>query len=306
MTDAQEIDPRTNGVVIDAITATVAYSDVFEMPVRIDQLHPWLIGAEVSADKLLAAVDDAVESGAVVNTNGRLHLPGSGDVVDIAEAREALAVELWPTARKWARVIARLPFVRMIGVTGGLACDSVEPYDDIDLFIVVAPGRLWLTRLAIVALARAVDVRGPELCPNYIVATDTLEFDVRSVYVAREIAQMIPLHGELVYRDILAKNDWYLDHVPNHEPIRVARKGSVAGPGVVRRILERALAASVFDRLERWEMQRKVQKLTTVSSRRDEVGRPDESSFSPSVCKGHMVGNAAGIDVAWRERWASR
>ena len=48
--------------------------------------------------------------------------------------------------------------------------------------------------------------------------------------------------------------------------------------------------------------QRKVAKLTRVSSRRPEVGMPDESSFSRSVCKGHMEGNAAGIEVAWRER----
>ena len=33
-----------------------------------------------------------------------------------------------------------------------------------------------------------------------------------------------------------------------------------------------------------------------------EVGTPDESSFSTEVCKGHMIGNAAGIEVAWKQR----
>ena len=35
---------------------------------------------------------------------------------------------------------------------------------------------------AIVALARAVDFRGPELCPNFIVSSDSLEFDVKMYF----------------------------------------------------------------------------------------------------------------------------
>ncbi|MGY9073444.1 MAG: hypothetical protein ACKVHU_10930 [Acidimicrobiales bacterium] len=283
-----------------AIVRTVAYSDVFEMPVNIDHLHGWLIGVECTPDKLTAAIDDVVESGHVIRVGNCLHLPGSEVVLPIARSRETLAAELWPTAHRWSRVIAGIPFVRMVAVTGGLACDSVEPYDDIDLFIVVKPGRLWLTRLAVVALARLVDLRGPELCPNYIVATDSLMFDVRTVYVAREIAQMIPLHGGSTYERLLSENSWYLDFVPNHGPLAEVPD---CEPGIARRMFEAALSLHLLDRVEGWEMRRKISRLTKVRSRRSEVGKPDESSFSPSVCKGHMVGNAAGIDEAWRQRW---
>ena len=85
-----------------------------------------------------------------------------------------------------------------------------------------------------------------------------------------------------------------LDGDRTHEqPVKISR---------LQRFAEAILLLPVFAPLERWEMKRKIAKLTTVRSRRPEVGAPDESSFSPNICKGHMVGNAEGIDIAWRER----
>ena len=284
-----------------ALLATVAYSDVFDMPVSVADSGRFLVGVRADAPDVEAAATRLVDDGRLRARADLLHLPGRDEVLAIHDDRRARAETMWPQARRWSRVLTWIPYVRMVAVTGGLACDSVEDHDDIDLFVVTAPGRLWLTRLAIVVVVRIAGLRGPELCPNYIVASDALEMDVRTQYVARELAQSIPLCGADVWDQLLDANSWYREHLPNAER-RPEPEVASGRPGPLRAAAERLFSRRVFERLEATEMKRKIKRLTTVSSRRPEGGRPDESSFSPSVCKGHMDGNAAGIEVAWRER----
>ena len=186
----------------------------------------------------------------------------------------------------------------------------MAPHDDIDFFIITRPGRLWLTRLMIIALGKVAERSDIELCPNYIVATNSLDMTPRSVYVARELAQMIPIVNAEACADLRRRNAWMFDFVPNatvegdHSHVQT-RRGPDRVIAIISGFAERVLSLGAFARLERWEMDRKVAKLTTVPSRRPEVGAPDESAFSPDVCKGHVVGNAGPIDLAWQERLAA-
>jgi hypothetical protein len=285
----------------DAVLATVAYSDVFDMPASLHEVERYLVGVRASGDQVSTAADRVVARGALRRRGQLLYLPGRESVLAVHADRSARAARMWPQARRWVRILGLIPFVRSVAVTGGLAADSVEDFDDIDLFVITAPRRLWLTRLAVVVVVRMVGLRGPELCPNYLVTTEALELDVRTQYVARELAQTIPLVGVDLWRELLDLNSWHRAELPNAIPRDTMEVGS-GRPGWLRRVVERLLGLSFFDRIETWEMQRKIARLARNPSRRPEVGSPDESSFSPSVCKGHMEGNAAGIEVAWRER----
>jgi hypothetical protein len=299
--EAGSFDSPSPEALDDAVAATVAYSDVFDMPVTTTEVRRYLVGVRAGVIDVERSADRLVDEGVLGRRGDLLHLAARPEVLAIHDDRARRAELMWPAARRWSRVIGRLPFVRMVAVTGGLACDSVEDHDDIDLFIVTAPGRLWLTRLAVVSVVRLVGLRGPELCPNYLVADDSLAMDVRTLYVARELAQTVPLVGVDCWRELLEVNSWYRDLLPNAGPVSDRSVGG-GRPGKVRRVVEWVLRRSVLDGLERWEMNRKVARLTGVASRRPEVGAPDEAAFSPSVCKGHLEGNAAGIEVAWRER----
>ena len=286
----------------DAVVATVAYSDVFDMPVDRVQLHRLLLGWRCDREEVDRAVEAACAAGRLVQSGDLVHLPDRSEVLDVHRDRTGRAEDMWRQAMQWSRWLGRVPFVRGVAVTGGLAVDSVAPHDDVDFLVVTAPRRLWLTRAMIVVIVRIADRSDIELCPNFLVTSDAMEMQDRTAYSARELAQMVDVIGGDVLDELRGRNDWLLEHLPN-----AAIEGDrslVTDPGWSRRraVAERVLSSRIFDRVERWEMDRKIAKLSTVSSRRPEVGRPDESSFSPQRCKGHMVGNAAGIDVAWRDR----
>ncbi len=250
----------------DAVYATVSYADVFDMPIELVHLHRYLVGHSLTMTDTSRAVD------------------------------------MWHAAEVLGRRIGRLPFVRMVAVTGGLAVDSVADHDDIDFFIVVRPHRLWLTRLMIIVLGRVAARKNIELCPNFIVSTRALEMDERSIYVARELAQMVVIVGRDVCRSVRRVNAWMFEYLPNATVEGDERHLCDISPSLVQKWAELFLLLPPFQLVEDWERNRKIAKLTRVASRRPEVGAPDESSFSTEVCKGHMVGNAAGIDRAWKQR----
>jgi hypothetical protein len=190
----------------------------------------------------------------------------------------------------------------MVAVTGGLAVDSVAAHDDIDFFIVVRPRRLWMTRLMIIVLGRFADREDIELCPNFIVTTRALDMTERSIYVARELAQMVVIVGDDVCQTVRRSNRWMFDFLPNATIEGDRSHLSDVRPSSAQKWAEWFLLLPPFRLFENWERKRKIAKLTKVGSRRPEVGTPDESSFSTEVCKGHMIGNAAGIEVAWKQR----
>lgn len=292
-------DTTTNA---DAVYATVCYADVFDMPIELDHLHRYLVGVQLGFDDVDRLVDQLVSEGRLARREQLVHLPDRSDVLAIWEERTTRAETMWRDAERWGSRIGRLPFVRMVAVTGGLAVDSVADHDDIDYFIVIRPGRLWLTRAMVLVLARIAARDDLDLCPNFIVADTTLAMTEQTLYVARELAQMITIVGPDVARTVRTTNDWMFELLPNASVDGDVSRVTDQSVHALQLLAERILLLPPFGWLEKWEMDRKIAMLTNVRSRRAEVGAPDESSFSPDICKGHMVGNAAGIDVAWRAR----
>jgi hypothetical protein len=164
---------------------------------------------------------------------------------------------------------------------------------DIDLFIVTADERLWLTRAAAIGVVRTAAVAGTRLCPNYLLAESALELppSERDRFTAHELAQLVPLAGAETYERLLDANAWYRELLPNHRPTR--RPSISAGS----RLIERPLRARPIDRLEDWEMRRKIERLAPLGDA--------EARFGPSVCKGHFDGHRARALAAYEDRLAT-
>src|SRR2546426_5332158 len=127
----------------------------------------------------------------------------------------ATADRLWPAALTYGRLIAGLPFVRMVAITGSLAWHNVDAEADIDYLIVTAPDRLWVCRWLIVALGRAAQLDGVKLCINYLISTRALGFAHRNLYTAYEVARMTPIAGLGMYRRLRRANPWVEAYLPN-------------------------------------------------------------------------------------------
>ena len=223
---------------------------------------------------------------------GRQHRVEAADAFSVLPGRRGLAARrrrceeraapVWRDARRHARLLALVPWVRMVAVSGSLALSAVTDDADIDLVIVAASGRVWLSRAASLALGR---VSGGEICPNYILADSELVLGDRDLYTAHELVQLVPLVGGDTYRELLARNRWYREFLPNH-PGHTGRR-----PTPALRIRGRF---PPLTHLESWELRRKTERLRRTAG--------PETRFDAAVCKGHVDAHRARFWAAFAAR----
>jgi hypothetical protein len=279
-----------------AIVHTLAYADVFDYPLTAAEVHRYLVGVAASP----GAIRNALANGRVVphllTRRGRYYtLAGREGSVEIRQRRAALSAAYWRRAVHYGRVIAGLPFVRMVAVTGALAMDNLAD-EDIDYLVVTEPGRLWLCRAGVVGVVRLAGLRGVTLCPNYFLSEQALVLTERSLFTAHEVTQMVPLAGLETYARLRRLNRWTEAFLPNADgPPR--RLGTVEPSARgVRGLAEAALRTRLGGTLESWEMRRKVRKLGARGA--DHV----EAGFSPDWCKGHFGDHGQRTLDRYRER----
>ena len=246
-----------------AILRTVLYADVFDFPLTVPEIHRYLIGGETT----LAAVMTSLETSdwlaaRLTRVNGYYAAAGRMEVETKRDSRSAAALRLWRAARFYGRVLAHLPFVRMVAVTGALAMDNAHPADDIDYMLVTAQGRVWLARASAIVVVRLARLAGARLCPNYLLAETSLNLDRRDLFVAHELAQMVPLAGQELYASMIQANSWTGVFLPNAAPPpRRERDNAPRGVGKwAQRLAEWLLSGKLGDRLENWERRRKLAK----------------------------------------------
>lgn len=270
-----------------AILRTLLYADVFDYPLTPAEIHHYLIGHAASADAVHAALHtSAWLAGRVTLTaGGYFAVQDRAHIGPLRDERNRHAAKLWPSARRWARLIGCLPFVRMVAVTGALAMDNAPPGDDIDLLIVTAPGRVWLARALVVGLVRAARLLGVGLCPNYVLSQSALGQERRDLFVAHDLAQMVTLVGQGVAARMRAANAWAWRYLP-HARTPLRSEPDLAPRGLWRRVRqwgERLLCGRLGDALETWERRRKTRKFAGAAQRPGSAARLDADHV-----KGHF------------------
>ena len=207
-----------------AILATLAYSDLFDYPLRVEEVHQYLYGLRADLARVREGLRFLVTEGEVGETSSCYFLRGRDGIVEAREVKEEASRLKMEKVRRLSPFLAFLPSIELLGVTGTLAVHNSSSGDDIDLMIITSPRRLWLTRLlAVFLLKMSGDYRSShkikdQFCPNLWLSRDALSFEERNLYTARELCQMVPLmERENCYREILAENLWVKDFLPNWE-----------------------------------------------------------------------------------------
>lgn len=303
-----------------AVLQAVAYSDVFDYPLTAEQVHHYLVGVSAPAVAIrdLLGNQNAL-SEYLAHSRGYHYLHGRDEIVATRLRRAEISARAWPVARRYGRIISRLPFIRMVAVSGALTMDNMEAGTDIDLFIVTEPGRLWTSRAMVVAVVQAAARNGHVICPNYFLSRRCLALGRRNLFTAHELAQMVPVHGLDVYHGMCRINSWAFRFLPNAFPPGVTEAGpdSFGAPAPSDRCLgrwrlpraaaEKALTTPAGNWLERWEMGRKVRKFTRQPATRHgsdlaTCSVEAEVDFGPDRCKGHFDHHGQTTLEAFLER----
>jgi hypothetical protein len=249
----------------DAILRTILYADVFNFPLTLAEIHHYLIASSPSSafevEQVLMRSPRLQET--LVCIDGYYVRAGREALVTTRQEREAASAALWDDALRYAGWMARLPFVRMVALTGALAVRNAVEGDDIDYILVTRERRVWLARAFAIIVVRLARRRGVLLCPNYVLSETALAQSRRDIFIAHEVTQMIPLYGRALYRDMRGANAWVMAQLPNAADALYAPQDDVSvgtGWGRLKNALEAIFGGVLADKLEDWERERKLRR----------------------------------------------
>ena len=296
-----EVTTRSPAAVLSplerACVETVAYANVFDCALTQPELHRYLVGVEADRAAVRTALaSDRVAGGFLHQTGAYVTLAGREQLVERRRACAEHGARLWPQAARYGALLARLPFVRLVAVSGALAVDNAGVNGDIDYFIVTEPDRLWLCRGLVIGVVRWAARRGIMLCPNYFLSERALALDPPNLFMAHEVTQMVPVGHTAVYRRFRRLNRWTDRFLPNAAGApRLCEATSDARPRWSR-TAEWAGRTSWGGRVERWEQTRKIDRF----SRR--ARGHEEARFSAEWCKGHFGGYGERVRLGLCDR----
>ena len=263
-----------------AILQTVAYSDIFDYPLSAREIHRYLTGVKATLEEVVRALR---EDGVVEQTDSYFTLQGREEIVGIRMQRVFHSSQLLPSAIAYGRMLGNLPYIRMVALTGSLAVMNVSGNPDFDYMLVTAPGRLWIARAFALARNKLARMQGYTLCPNLIISEKALEWPEKDLYSARELCQMIPITGFSTYRRLMQVNDWIETFLPNaYAEIEKRLPAVRKQKGFFQALLEIVLLGNFGDRLEQWEMNRKIARFSK------QAGFGEETVFNAEVCQGNF------------------
>lgn len=166
------------------------------------------------------------------------------------QARVKLSLEKIEEGRKLITTLTRIPWVEMIFITGSVASLNAIDTDDIDIWMVVQPKRIWLTRaldffIYTLQGKRRLSSDGvtahrvkDKLCFNMYTTVGSEKLSQESVSYAIQFVDAIPLFvkDSNVYSHLIQKNFWIKKIFPTWyknmadmfpPPVEIARKKSI-------------------------------------------------------------------------------
>lgn len=198
------------------VLAVLGYFDLFSYPLTCAEVNLFL-GSKNDSRVVSAALDYLVNSEKIYLFDCCYTLKKDSRIVSRRKAGNKRAAELMKVAEKICAFLIRLPYVKGIAVSGSLSKNFADEDSDIDLFVITAKNRLWIARTCMHAFKKLAFLFKKQhyFCMNYYIDETCLEIPEKNIYTATEVATLIPLQGDLAFKQFYAANTWVLKFLPN-------------------------------------------------------------------------------------------
>ena len=201
-----------------AVLQSVLYAALFDYPLTPAQLAVSLIGARADEPTVMRWFNSSVYLRERLEyADGYLFPRGRHDLVRTRARRQVTSAALLADLSGPLTLLTRMPFVRMVALSGSLAHLNADPDADLDLFVITRARRVWTTTVLVLAIARLLGWR-KRLCLNYVISERALWIAPADLFSANQIVHLRPLTGERTYRRFLKANRFIERFYPNFVP----------------------------------------------------------------------------------------
>lgn len=212
-------------IIKKATLATLAYYDIFDYPLKKEQIRKFLTAKLTSSTNLDTKLKELEKEHKIGKSLNFYFLAGRRHIVSKRLKRENLSKIKLKKALFFAKLLQFVPTVKMVAVTGALAMENSTSADDIDLLVITSKNMLWTTRLMANLLLLPYkrypksQKQKDKACLNIFIDESDLKIKDKNIYTAHEIVQMMPLYNHNnTYQRFINSNNWIYKFLPNWKP----------------------------------------------------------------------------------------
>ncbi len=215
----------------DSLRATLAYYDSLGYPLTLLELSRYCVfyNTPTTISEMQEALDTLVEKEQIQSHVGMYALTKVQEKVETRLKRNTITIRKWKRARRAARLIGHIPFVRMVTVCNDVALSFAHEESDIDLFIVSAPHRLWWVRFWSASIMQVLGLRPARgrmrdsICLSLYASEDALSLeryilpgsDRVDIHFIQWLSHFYPLYDTGgVYEAFFKENTWLEKVIP--------------------------------------------------------------------------------------------
>jgi len=223
LVENDEIDSHIKPALVASILKTIRFYDLFDFPLKIDEVQNYLYAYKdpLHIKELRATLEYMVKEGQLELIKEYCLLPNRQMLIDTRKGRKFIAEKFWNRSKLYGQYMRAVPFVKMISICNNLSYDNPSEQSDIDLFIVIKPGRMWLARFFITLILQFYGVRRHgqhvvgRFCLSFFVTENKLAMSELALkpedpYLAYWTKNLTPIYGEACYETFKEKNEGWL------------------------------------------------------------------------------------------------
>ena len=202
-----------------SILKTVTYFDIFSYPLKQDEII-FFLDKPATNGSISSSLERLVRAKLLWKFDNFYSIRNEAELINRRKDGNALAVLQIKKARKVARFLSWIPYIRGIAISGSLSKNFADENSDLDFFIITKANRLWLVRIIysfIYKIASTLRIK-EWFCLNYFIDELDLEVKEHNIFTAVEISTLMPLRGAKIFDNFFKANKWVHLFQPNFKP----------------------------------------------------------------------------------------
>jgi hypothetical protein len=208
-----------------SILETMVYYDLFDYPLTSVELWQWLWKYDCKLVELTFCLGESDFLRKYIETrNGFYFLKGRKELLDIRKKKRIYSVNKWKRGLKAAKLLRTVPFVKTIILCNSIAYFNAEKDSDIDFFIIVKSGYLWLARFFITAILHFSKIRrhankiNNRICLSFYVTDNNLSLEdlayKNDIHFYYWLLHFVPIFDTETYKLFSKENSWIKKYIP--------------------------------------------------------------------------------------------
>jgi hypothetical protein len=223
---------KKNNQLAKAIYSAVAYFDIFDYPLTLEEIWQNLYFETPAAKKFLASEvlaelkNNEKLKKQIETKNDFYFFSGREKIIETRLWRYGLAEKKYKIALRIAKIFKFIPFIEMIAICNSLAFANSRENSDIDFFIVCQKKRIWLARFFTVAIIKFLNLRPKpnntkdKICLSFFISEEFLNLEKIAypddVHFQFWLNQIHPLYTRAeIYQKFSQANQWSRSKLPN-------------------------------------------------------------------------------------------